>query len=643
MANKTLQLLRNANLYASHEAALSALQTQLASAADGSPVLARYTTTVGEGAEAHTVERTLLGIAGKTAGQYEIFDNQGGNDAIREAIEALDYSGYTLGESEVFATVTETDGVIAATGKNLSGIKLAGYAVGGDDSGKLAATDTLGEALGKLQGQINGMDKAADVQNGQVVTTVAEADGKVSETKANVKDLQLGGYSKDTDATGSIGSTDTINAAFSKIENAIAANTVASDDNSITINTTGGDTDLSVNIDGTTIVKNNGALKANLTLTQLTAAEVSALSDSNVKEAYKVIYSTDANRTAIGDVVKIYKDSSLYNVYLGHVDDAITSSTNPTVVPGSGSEALCFIYQKADGTYELVAVNVESFLQESEFSDGLEVDDTNHTVSVKIDSTSESFLSVGSGGVKLSGVQNAITSAIQNLDLTTDTAAAGQYISAIEETDGIVGVKARANVSEAVLNNYAKGSTGTAVAATDTINQAIGKLENQIDNAGAASKTTLTEVAADATIPDAGAPKIVVTKSTESDGHYNYAVTAQDMASAAVLTAEIAARKAVDGQSGDTYTANSGTNYIASAGSLNAADVALDAALKVADDAMLTGVAAGNGISVSTKASKSQTITAVAVTNDPIIEVTSSGIGTKESAIWDCGTYDTNE
>jgi hypothetical protein len=635
MANKTLQLLRNDKLYASHEAALSALRTRLENTADGSPVLARYTTTVGE----DTVERTLLGIAGKTEGQYEIFDNQGDNDAIRQAIEALDYAGYTLGESEVFATVTESNGVINTTGKNLSGIKLAGYTVGSDDSGNIAAGDTLGEALGKLQGQINGMDKAADVKNGQVVTTVSEADGKVSETKANVKDLQLGGYSKDSNATLPIAGTDTVNAAFSKIENAIAANTVGSTDQTVTIDTTGGDTDLSVNIDGKTIVKNSntGVLSSGLSI----AKETTGL-ESNVREQYKLV-DADGNAISGAQVIKIYKDSALVDIFIGHVDDELTNadaqgeSVDTNVTSGTGDAALVYIMQLADGKYKLAAVNVESFLEENEFSDGLQV--SNHVVSVKVDTTSEGFLTVGSDGVKLSGVQTAITSAIEGLDLTSDTAVAGQYISAIEETDGIVAVKARANVSEAVLNNYAKGSTGTAVAATDTINQAIGKLENQIDNAGADSKTTLTEVAADDTIPVGGAPKIVVTKSTEADGHYNYAVTAQDMASAAVLTAEIAARKAVDGQNGDTYTANSSANYIASAGSLNAADVALDTALKTVDEAMLTGVAAGKGISVSTKASKSQTITAVAVTDDPIIEVTANGIGTKDTAVWDCGTY----
>ena len=50
--------------------------------------------------------------------------------------------------------------------------------------------------------------------------------------------------------------------------------------------------------------------------------------------------------------------------------------------------------------------------------------------------------------------------------------------------------------------------------------------------------------------------------------------------------------------------------YIGNAKSLNDADVKLDAALKVVDNAMLTRVAAGNGIIVSDKASKSQKISA---------------------------------
>ena len=52
------------------------------------------------------------------------------------------------------------------------------------------------------------------------------------------------------------------------------------------------------------------------------------------------------------------------------------------------------------------------------------------------------------------------------------------------------------------------------------------------------------------------------------------------------LDAEIAARKAVDGQNGQTYVANENTNYISEATSLNDSDIKLDSAIKVNADAI---------------------------------------------------------
>lgn len=49
-------------------------------------------------------------------------------------------------------------------------------------------------------------------------------------------------------------------------------------------------------------------------------------------------------------------------------------------------------------------------------------------------------------------------------------------------------------------------------------------------------------------------------------------------------------------------------------------------------------VNAGNGISVTGDGTE-KTITAVAKSNDPVIEVTADGIGIKENAVIDCGTY----
>ena len=66
---------------------------------------------------------------------------------------------------------------------------------------------------------------------------------------------------------------------------------------------------------------------------------------------------------------------------------------------------------------------------------------TNHdqTISVKIDTASESFLTVGAAGLKLSGVQNAIDTAINNLDYS-DAAVANQYVSSVSEENGVITV-----------------------------------------------------------------------------------------------------------------------------------------------------------------------------------------------------------
>jgi hypothetical protein len=83
----------------------------------------------------------------------------------------------------------------------------------------------------------------------------------------------------------------------------------------------------------------------------------------------------------------------------------------------------------ADGTYSLVKIDVSKFLTQSEFKDGLTVSG-NGEVSVNIDSTSDkddennSFLSVSSNGVKLSGVKAAFDEMKQDIEDTELTISA---------------------------------------------------------------------------------------------------------------------------------------------------------------------------------------------------------------------------
>ena len=115
--------------------------------------------------------------------------------------------------------------------------------------------------------------------------------------------------------------------------------------------------------------------------------ELTALG-TNVKEAWKLV---DEDKVKVGSEIKIYKDSSLKSVTLS-------------------GQTLNFTYILANGSEDTVGVDISSFLAESEFANGLQVVD--HVVSVKLAEGNESFLTVDANGVKLSGVQSAIDSAV---------------------------------------------------------------------------------------------------------------------------------------------------------------------------------------------------------------------------------------
>jgi len=332
---------------------------------------------------------------------------------------ALPSKSSVSGESKVIIDVTEDKGEITASAANLTGVKLAGYAEAAA-TGDVASTDTLGEALGKLQKTIHEMDKTASAEDGKVVTTVSEVDGVVSETKANVKDLQLGGYSKTND-TGPIASADTINVALSKLENKAAAVTINSADGSINVTTSTGGTNVNVNIkSGEHVLAKDGnaGLYTNISLSSITP------SSTTVKEEYQL---TATDGTKLGDTIKIYKDSSI--VSIDYQDDPEQAHY----------QNLIYTYVDVSGNTQTAYVDMSALVLEAEFGSGVTFSDgVAHGV---VDPTSESFLNVGADGFKLSGVQtainNAVSGAVEGLD--ADISGNSTHVTVgVKEVDGVI-------------------------------------------------------------------------------------------------------------------------------------------------------------------------------------------------------------
>lgn len=316
-----------------------------------------------------------------------------------------------------------------------------------------------------------------------------------------------------------------------------------------------------------TVIQENGLVSESKDFINANDVKLSAVTPSSttVKEEYALY---NGNGAQLGDSIKIYKDSALKEVYLGHADDALIED-GPEHTTGTGETALCFIYYTVEGKYQLVAVNVESFLQESEFKDGLSVD--NHLVKVKIDSTSESFLTVGEQGVKLSGVQDAIDSAIGGVD------------TKLQELSG--SVKTLSSTTESFSAATVAGIAGLDTKINDETTRATAA-ENSI-SANVTTLSSATESFSAATVAE-----IARVEGKLSDDEKVVAESINQ------LRAKVDKVQEGAGLNNDgSYAPHSTANYIAGATSLDDADMKLDSALKALEASMTGSTADINELS----------------------------------------------
>ena len=518
----TIQLFRNSIIKTGRQAAIDALEAQKASVPDGGLILARYSK---DGTENGV--KTLLGIvrnSGSANAELTVIDVEGAAKNVQEAITSA-INKLNKGDAEVegqyVSSVSEANGIITVTRKPLpsfdektaSGkaitaitqtngevsVKFGGVAAANvsvaDEGNKFTATnveDTLLEiktsldnAIGaggtveeQITNAINGISGTTEITDGKVITAISQTKGKVSVSTATL--------GADKVSASAIESSDTTVAVTgTKVSEQIASlaksiKTVSTDAKTYSISS---------------IIGN----------------ELTALG-ANVKEAYKLV---DEDGVKAGDIIKIYKDSSLKEAKLD-------------------GQTLKFTYILADETEQTVEVDVSTFLAESEFSDGLEVVD--HVVKVKKAEGSEGFLTVGADGVKLDGVQAAINTAAASAKTKVEKASDATHITVTPTTsdvDGsvtytigesdiasaaLLGTKEDASTAETAFGRIAKevADRQAAIAALDltqvggngqvitTISQTAGKVSVTAATLGAENVSASTINSSDATVAVTG-------------------------------------------------------------------------------------------------------------------------------------------
>lgn len=219
----------------------------------------------------------------------------------------------------------------------------------------------------------------------------------------------------------------------------------------------------------------------------LTAEELAALNDANIKEAYKTVkLDKDGNEQSfVGDIIKVYKDSSLKS------SDFVSTDGD-----GKAGQFLKLVYVLADGSEDTVYVDMSALIEQSEVENGIQQKDGK--LSIKLDATTETFLTVGADGIKLAGVQSAIDTAKAEV-IGTDADA--------KTADTIKGVKKLIDENE----------QATATSLTD-LNTRVETLEGDESKAGSVAKAIKDKVdSLNAEVTSTDGTNIQV-KVTESEG-----------------------------------------------------------------------------------------------------------------------------
>ena len=510
---------------------------------------------------------------------------------IKVNVKAVgDADGLKLGNDGLYVDLTKTTSSITANAQAISDEVARAKAAEG--ANKAAIEQEKNDRIAA----INGLNAEIKGGAGKFIQSVKEENGVIAAVEA---DLTAAAVAYDKTADKVIAKATNVSAAIKELDAKVAANK----DAELTYQTV-----------------------------KLTAEEVSALGDVNVKEAYKVVsVNKEGTKTTVGDIIKIYKDSSLVSIDYTEVNDK-----------SKKGQFLKYVYTLADGTEKTVYVDMSKLVDQAEVEKGIQAIDGK--LSIKLAEGNEAgFLTVDANGLKLSGVQTAIDTAkdaVQdNLDaeINRATQAEGANKTAID--------KNAAAIAKLNGDNTTTGSVAKAVADAKaellgdaaTEYNTLGKLEDKIQAVDAKATKAHTEVAAKAE----GHVRVAVADSSDKT-HKVVTISENDIASASALTTEVNRAKGAEdkieasvGLAADGSHVKTTGNYTTGATTVVGEIAALDRQVKANADAIAAN--ANTNLNLTKVGGVGKVITTVSQKNG---QVSATAIDLVASAVTRTATAD---
>ena len=447
----------------------------------------------------------------------------------------VDADGLKLGNDGLYVDFTKTNASISANTQAIT-----------DETARAkAAEEANANAIKKevtdREAAINALNAETKGGNGKFIQSVKEENGVITAVEADLTAAAVA-YNKTGDKV--ITSATNVSAAIKELDAKVAANK----DAELTYKTV-----------------------------KLTAEEVGKLGDVNVKEAYKVVsVNKEGTQTTVGDIIKIYKDSSLVSIDYTEVNDK-----------SKNGQFLKYVYTLADGTEKTVYVDMSKLVDQAEVENGIQAIDGK--LSIKLaDGNEAGFLTVDANGLKLSGVQTAINTAKNEVqgkldaEITRADAAEKANKAAIDANAAAI---AKLNGDKTTTGSVAKAVADAKAellgdAATEY--NTLGKLEDKIQALDDKATKAHTEVVAKAD----GHVRVAVADSTDGT-HKVVTVSENDIASATALTTEVNRAKAAEdkieasvGLAADGSHVSTNGNYTSGATTVVGEIAALDTQVK---------------------------------------------------------------